>query len=71
MHMNLRPMERISILVLALVDAAQAGGMTEEKARSIYDSLASSYSRIQKDNPEFAEWLLKNARKAVGTEDAT
>ena len=68
--MHLKPTDRISILVTALLEGAKAGGMTDAKAESVYNSLMSCYARMQQSNPEFVDQLFKSAEKAIHTRDA-
>jgi hypothetical protein len=63
----LKPIDRISLFVAAILEPAKAGGMTDAEATSAYNGLMRSYANMQESNPAFVDLLFENAEKAINT----
>ncbi len=56
---NLPGSEEISVLVRAILEPAMAGGMTEERAKEIYNDILSSIGNLEEleDGRTVFQWL--------------
>ena len=65
------PQDRLSLILVQLLEPAMAAGMAEPRAREIYDSLVACYAQATGQHADFPELVLANIREALDHGTAT
>ncbi len=59
------PNDRVSAMLFVLLEAAQGGGMTKERAEAIYEDIIAHYKNMKEG---FTEALVKKVAKVLALE---
>lgn len=59
------PQDRLSLVLVQLLEPAMAEGMPEPEARAIYESLCTRYARATAEFPDFPALVIGNIRAAL------
>ena len=57
--------EKLEIIVITILEPAQAEGMSMAEAERVYNALMKRYAALQRRQPKFADALLAEIERAI------